>query len=201
MCASDKLSSGQVCTAFADASPKPGYNSNCTVASRIDSCATGFVCQTKTGSSEPVCHVKAGGICNTTNAAVTKLCATNSTCQTTTGLVKKCKVNDASSCVGLLPCLDGSSCLAPAIQRAGEICTNCTVTDCKACTVSKSLCTECDGNKVPVNDGKACAQVISNCSEYNPNVLTQCTKCNGKGLTPSTNGISCETIGKCANGA
>ena len=71
MCAEDKLSVGQVCTAFGT-NAKPGYGSNCTAGT----CATGFTCQFKTGTKEnPVCHTMAGGICTPDTSGSDLLCA------------------------------------------------------------------------------------------------------------------------------
>ena len=52
---------------------------------------------------------------------------------------------------------------------------DCDVVSCISCIDSPKICSLCQGNKKPVNDGGVCAVIINNCANYSRDGF--CLKC------------------------
>ena len=153
-----------------------------------------------------VCHVEAGGICNTSDPSANKLCAKNSTCETTETSKKKCKVDDTFTCEGSLPCLDGSSCIE-------AFCIDCTKPNCLTCSAA-ATCLSCEvgygfDNNAPTScalcdagefsDGTvACADCDPSCNECSAAGNDKCNACAEKYYMSADGGDGKLTCTKCS---
>merc|ERR1712083_134284 len=66
----------------------------------------------------------------------------------------------------------------------GNVCTECTVTNCAACTATAATCTACEAGYGMSETGDACSACSEGCAECSSNCERSCTVCLGTGRTP-----------------